>query len=122
MNAICAKTQVPTMPFLFRSVEHMRHIDRAQEIFDAYGIVPNYVIDYPIASQDIAIRPLKAFADSGRALIGAGMKTHPGIAAKMFETLANEGVNIEMISTSTIASVGTAVGTLVPPAEALSSP
>ncbi len=35
-------------------------------------------------------------------LVGAGMKTHPGIAAKMFETLANEGVNIEMISTSTI--------------------
>jgi len=35
-------------------------------------------------------------------LIGAGMKTHPGIAAKMFETLASEGVNIEMISTSTI--------------------
>jgi aspartate kinase len=30
------------------------------------------------------------------------MKTHPGIAARMFETLANEGVNIEMISTSTI--------------------
>ena len=38
----------------------------------------------------------------GVSLIGAGMKTHPGIAAKMFETLANEGVNIEMISTSTI--------------------
>jgi aspartate kinase len=35
-------------------------------------------------------------------LIGAGMKTHPGIAAKMFEILAAEGVNIEMISTSTI--------------------
>ena len=30
------------------------------------------------------------------------MKTHPGIAAKMFEVLATEGVNIEMISTSTI--------------------
>jgi tripartite ATP-independent transporter DctP family solute receptor len=26
MNAICQKTQVPTMPFLFRSVEHMRHV------------------------------------------------------------------------------------------------
>jgi len=26
MNAICAKTQVPTMPFLFRSVEHMRQV------------------------------------------------------------------------------------------------
>ena len=35
-------------------------------------------------------------------LIGAGMKTHPGIAAKMFEVLATEGINIEMISTSTI--------------------
>jgi aspartate kinase len=30
------------------------------------------------------------------------MRTHPGIAAKMFETLAHEAINIEMISTSTI--------------------
>ena len=30
------------------------------------------------------------------------MKTHPGIAAKMFEIIAAEGINIEMISTSTI--------------------
>ena len=35
-------------------------------------------------------------------LVGAGMKTHPGVAAKMFETLAEAGVNIEMISTSSI--------------------
>ncbi|MCU1459407.1 MAG: aspartate kinase [Actinomycetia bacterium] len=35
-------------------------------------------------------------------LVGAGMKTHPGVAAKMFEVLAAEGINIEMISTSTI--------------------
>jgi aspartate kinase len=35
-------------------------------------------------------------------LVGAGMKTHPGVAATMFETLANNGVNIEMISTSSI--------------------
>jgi aspartate kinase len=35
-------------------------------------------------------------------LIGAGMKTHPGVAAQMFETLADEGINIEMISTSSI--------------------
>jgi aspartate kinase len=42
-------------------------------------------------------------ADVGRvSLVGAGMKSHPGIAAQMFETLAAEGVNIEMISTSTI--------------------
>ena len=35
-------------------------------------------------------------------LVGAGMKTNPGVAATMFEVLAAEGVNIEMISTSTI--------------------
>ncbi|HAP78490.1 MAG TPA: aspartate kinase [Acidimicrobiaceae bacterium] len=35
-------------------------------------------------------------------LVGAGMKTSPGIAAKMFRTLAESGVNIQMISTSTI--------------------
>jgi aspartate kinase len=42
-------------------------------------------------------------ADIARiSLIGAGMKTHPGVAATMFETLAAEGMNIEMISTSPI--------------------
>ena len=35
-------------------------------------------------------------------LVGAGMKTHPGVTALTFETLAGEGVNIEMISTSSI--------------------
>ena len=35
-------------------------------------------------------------------LIGAGMKSHPGVAADMFEALAEAGINIEIISTSTI--------------------
>jgi len=35
-------------------------------------------------------------------LVGAGMKTHPGIAAQMFRALADAGVNIDMISTSSI--------------------
>ena len=35
-------------------------------------------------------------------LVGVGMKSHPGIAATMFETLADEKINIDMISTSTI--------------------
>src|SRR3954468_4858904 len=42
-------------------------------------------------------------AEIGRvSIVGAGMKTHPGVAARMFEILADEGVNIEMISTSSI--------------------
>jgi aspartate kinase len=35
-------------------------------------------------------------------LVGAGMKSHPGVAAGMFEALRDEGINIEMISTSSI--------------------
>ena len=43
--------------------------------------------------------------DSGIArvsIVGAGMKSHPGVAATMFEVLANAGINIEMIQTSAI--------------------
>jgi aspartate kinase len=35
-------------------------------------------------------------------LVGAGMKTHPGVAAQMFKALADAGVNLDMISTSSI--------------------
>jgi aspartate kinase len=53
-------------------------------------------------------------------LVGAGMKTHPGVAAKMFRALADADVNLDMISTSSIriscvidaAQVGTAVRAL----------
>jgi aspartate kinase len=35
-------------------------------------------------------------------IVGAGMKSHPGVAAKVFRTLGDNGINIEMISTSPI--------------------
>ncbi len=35
-------------------------------------------------------------------IVGAGMRSHPGVAAKVFSTLAEEEINIEMISTSPI--------------------
>ncbi|MFL5863202.1 MAG: aspartate kinase [Solirubrobacteraceae bacterium] len=35
-------------------------------------------------------------------IVGAGMRSHPGVAAKVFQTLATEDINIEMISTSPI--------------------
>src|SRR5918999_5063069 len=44
-------------------------------------------------------------ADDGIAkvsLVGAGMKSHPGVQAEMFSPLAEAGINIEMISTSSI--------------------
>jgi aspartate kinase len=35
-------------------------------------------------------------------LVGVGMRSHAGVASQMFETLAKEGINIMMISTSEI--------------------
>lgn len=67
------------------TVAHMRHIDRAQDVFDEFGIVPNYVVDYPIASQEDGYRPLKRFSDSGRALIGAHL--HPWVSPPYVEEL-----------------------------------
>jgi aspartate kinase len=35
-------------------------------------------------------------------IVGAGMRSHPGVAANVFQTLGENGINIEMISTSPI--------------------
>jgi aspartate kinase len=35
-------------------------------------------------------------------IVGSGMRSHSGVATKMFTILSNEGINIEMISTSEI--------------------
>jgi aspartate kinase len=46
---------------------------------------------------------LSAHEEMGKvSIIGAGMRSHPGVAAKVFAVLAREGVNIDMISTSPI--------------------
>ncbi len=55
------------------------------------------------ASFDLGSMGYQCNEDVGRvSVVGAGMKSNPGIAATMFETLATENINIQMISTSTI--------------------
>ena len=52
---------------------------------------------------DIGATGVIADGDIARvSLVGAGMQTNPGVAATMFETLSDAGINIEMISTSAI--------------------
>jgi aspartate kinase len=52
---------------------------------------------------DIGYREAIADENIGKlSIVGVGMKSHSGVAAKMFETLAREGINIDMISTSEI--------------------
>ncbi len=73
-------------------------------------------ISFTVPREDLraahaALQPLsgEAFADivtheqMGKvSIVGAGMRSHPGVAAKVFSVLAGEGVNIDMISTSPI--------------------
>jgi aspartate kinase len=55
----------------------------------------------PLAGE--AYADLLAHEEMGKvSIVGAGMRSHPGVAAKVFRVLADEGVNIEMISTSPI--------------------
>jgi aspartate kinase len=66
--------------------------------------------DLPIAepilestARDIGAREIVRDPDIAKvSLIGAGMKSHPGVAADMFDALAEAGINIEIISTSSI--------------------
>jgi aspartate kinase len=52
---------------------------------------------------DIAAKGVDVDTDIAKvSVVGVGMRTHAGVAAKMFRVLAEEGVNIEMISTSEI--------------------
>lgn len=54
-------------------------------------------------SSELGATGVRADHDIARvSVIGAGMKTNPGVAASMFETLAHAGINIDMISTSAI--------------------
>jgi aspartate kinase len=52
---------------------------------------------------DVGASEVATDSDIARiSMVGAGMKTHPGVAADMFDALADAGINIEIISTSPI--------------------
>lgn len=100
---------------LFRALaDEAVNVDMIEQNVSVTGLA-DISFTFPKADMGVATRVTQAIADElGAArvepdadiarisLIGAGMKTHPGVAATMFETLAGEGLNIEMISTSPI--------------------
>ena len=63
---------------------------KAQKVIDA--LKPEIGFGKVIATDNIA----------KLSIVGVGMKSHTGVAGKLFDTLARQGVNIEMISTSEI--------------------
>lgn len=67
------------------AVQSTRHIHRVQEIFDIYGIIPVYAVDYPIVSQPDGYQPLLEIYQDGRCLIGAHL--HPWVSPPFEETV-----------------------------------
>src|SRR3954464_15271358 len=52
---------------------------------------------------ELGIASMSEDAEMGKvSVVGAGMRSHPGVAARVFSTLGERGINIEMISTSPI--------------------
>ena len=58
-------------------VGHIRDQEKAQRLFDRYNVRPTYVIDYPVASQEAAFRPLGEWFGEGRCGLGAHL--HPWV-------------------------------------------
>ena len=53
--------------------------------------------------QQLGIKEVIYDSDMAKvSIVGAGMQSHPGVAARMFTCLGREGINIDMISTSEI--------------------
>lgn len=112
-------TGVPDQPGiaarLFRALaDRSINVDMIEQNVSAHGITD---ISFTVPHEDLTVAldvsrglaPViggqEVIADRGIAtvsLVGAGMKTHAGVSATMFETLADAGINIEMISTSAI--------------------
>ena len=59
------------------AVESIATQSKAQEIFARYGIVPTYVIDYPVASTESSVACLKPIMEAGACEIGAHL--HPWV-------------------------------------------
>jgi aspartate kinase len=100
---------------LFRPLaDHDVNVDMIVQNVSDHGVT-DISFTVPRESLDIALETCRvSAAEVGAAtvaadqdiakvsLIGAGMKSNPGVSARMFEVLAGAGVNIEMISTSAI--------------------
>jgi aspartate kinase len=85
-NVSAAATGLTDISFTLPAVDGQRVIDALDRAREAIG--------YASLQYDDSIGKLS--------LIGAGMKTHPGVSAKLFGALRDAGINIEMISTSEI--------------------
>jgi hypothetical protein len=68
------------------NVTAMRHIGRAQRICERFGVMPLYVVDYPVATQPAGFEELRSWADAARCEIGAHL--HPWVTPPFEEDVS----------------------------------
>jgi len=86
---------------IVQNVSHTRQTDISFTVLKIY--LPKAIrITRKVAKKIGAGEVLKDSDICRVSIVGVGMKSHPGTAAKMFETLADNDINIEMITTSEI--------------------
>ena len=69
------------------TVTSIRAQHLAHRVFEKYGVIPTYLVDYPVASQDAGRRPLQELIDSG--LCDIGTQLHPWVNPPFLEEVAN---------------------------------
>ncbi len=73
------------VPPVTSGVQAMRHQVMAQRIFERFGCVPTYAVDYPVAAQRDGFAPLLEFLQSGAC--GIGTQLHPWLNPPIEEEL-----------------------------------
>ena len=90
-----------SVDMIVQNVSHLRETDISFTVNKADAQKAIRIIDK--TKGKIGIKEVLEDADIARiSIVGVGMKSHPGVAGKMFEVLAKNKINIEMISTSDI--------------------
>jgi glycosyltransferase involved in cell wall biosynthesis len=76
-------------PFIRTSsrVTSMRSQYKAHRVFECYGVIPTYLVDYPVASQDEGRGPLKELLEAGQCEVGAQL--HPWVNPPFVEVISN---------------------------------
>ncbi|OGX39825.1 MAG: aspartate kinase [Omnitrophica WOR_2 bacterium RIFCSPLOWO2_01_FULL_41_12] len=90
-----------SVDMIVQNVSHTRQTDISFTV-NKSGLSKASRITKKIARQIQADDVLEDQDIARVSIVGVGMKSHPGVAAKMFESLAKNKINIEMISTSDI--------------------
>lgn len=68
-------------------VTSMRSQHKAHRVFERHGVIPTYLVDYPVASQDEGRGPLRELLQSGQCEVGAQL--HPWVTPPFVEVISN---------------------------------